>query len=201
MSHGRDEDDDARGPRVLLLVPGEPDRVFKRGYNEDRKVELQLVSIDPAPLAGHLITGLIPYYNMDHAKELGVYVGMAARGKYSSSVNEGFTSVINKNPIDDELIGKLRIVAELTGENAKYEVLARCEDHRIRFFKFQFDSEGKHGTEVDEFTEPTVFFPNGWIRTKTQLVKTLQDRIDKQVAVLQQYFDPEYGQMNFAGFQ
>lgn len=200
MSHGRDEDEDAKGPRVLLLVPGEPDRVFKRGYNEDRKVELQLTSIVPAPLAGHLITGLIPYYNMDYAKELGVYVGVAVTGAYNNSVNEAFSNVINKNPIGDGLIAKLKCLAELIGKDTKYEVLARCEDQRIRFFKFQFSSEGKHESQILHFTEPTVFFPNGRVRTKSDLTQALQNRVNKQIESLQRYLDPEYCQMDFSGF-
>lgn len=204
MSHGRDDDDPPKGPNVLLLIPGKgkkPDRLFKRDRDEDRKRELVMTKVEPRVVGKHTIVSVVPNHNLNYNSGLDSFLGLQVRGMYSRDANAGFASIVRKNPFGEEMIVKMAQLAELTGDDSKYSILAGCDDGKIRLFNFTFEGDGKHTRDVETFDEPVVFFPNHYYRTKTQLVKTLQDRVDMQVAALQRYFDPEFYQMNFAGFQ
>lgn len=204
MSHGRDDDDAPKGPNVLLLIPGKgkkPDQLYKRHRDEDRKLALTMEAIAPRKIGEFTVNSRVPSHNMNYNSDLDTYIGTKARGRYSSRANAGFDKILQTRPLTEATIAKLQQLAELIDEDCKYSILAGCDDGKIRLFNFTFDSEGKHERSVETFKEPAVFFGNHYYRTKTQLVKTLQERVDKQVQDLQRYFDPEYGQMNFAGFQ
>lgn len=204
MSHGRDDDDPPKGPQVLLLIPGKkgkPDTMYKRRRDEDSKEVLSMNLVEPRFIGEFQVVSLLPRWNFDFSSNMDSYTGKQVRGLYSSPANAGFQKIVDKNHFTEETISKLAKLAELIGEDCKYSALAGCSDGRIRLFEFKFDSDGAFDRTVATFDEPVVFFANHFYRTKTQLVKTLQDRVHKQVTDLQRYFDPEFDQMNFAGFQ
>lgn len=203
MSYGHD-DDAPKGPEVLMLVPGKDgklDQLYKRRRNEDCKYLLEMAAIPPREIDEFTVNSLFPHHHIDANFPLATFVGERARARFGSHPNAGFDKIIRTNQFSEETISKLAQLAELINESAKFSILAGCDDGKIRLFNFTFDGEGKHERSVETFNEPVVFFPNHYYRTKTELVKTLQDRIDKQAQDLQRYFDPAYDQMNFAGFQ
>jgi hypothetical protein len=203
MSHGRD-DDPPKGPQVLLLIPGKggkPDTMYKRQRDEDSKEKLAMSSVEPRMIGEFKVVSMLPRWNFDFSSNMDSYTGKQVRGLYSSPANAGFQKIVDKNHFTEETIAKLAKLAALIDEDCKYSALVGCDDGRIRLFDFKFDNDGTFHRSVKTFDEPVVFFPNHYYRTKSELVKTLQERVDKQVSDLQRYFDPAYDQMNFAGFQ